>query len=128
VLSRNRESVYSQTQQNIRADKSEAGAFARTKMQLGAPPAEARMALMLGTGKTEAERLESGLKKIQDLQSDKTGAGYAKMYAEHVAESRKNMTDPMTPAEFATSMRSVLAAMSSKPPAPLNQPTGAVLP
>jgi hypothetical protein len=128
VLSRNRESVYSQTQQNIRADKSEAGAFARTKMQLGAPPAEARMAMMLGTGKTEAERLESGLKKIQDLQSDKTGAGYAKMYAEHVAESRKNMTDPMTPAEFATSMRSVLAAMSSKPPAPLNQPTGAVLP
>ena len=126
VLSRNRESVYSQEQQNIRLDKSEAGAFARTKMQLGAPPAEARMALMLGTGKTEAERLESGLKKIQDLQSDKTGATYAKLYADHVAESRKNMTDPMTPAEFATSMRSVLAAMSPKPPAPLNQPAGQV--
>jgi hypothetical protein len=114
VLSRNRETVYSQTQQNIRLDKSEAGAFARTKMQLNAPPAEARMALMLGTGKTEAERLESGLKKIQDLQSDKTGAGYAKMYAEHVAESRKNMSEPMTPAEFATSMRAVLSSMAPK--------------
>lgn len=114
VLSRNRESVYSQEQQNIRLDKSEAGAFARTKMQLGAPPAEARMALMLGTGKTEAERLESGLKKIQDLQSDKTGATYAKLYADHVAESRKNMSEPMTPTEFAASMRGILAAMSPK--------------
>jgi hypothetical protein len=95
-------------------------------LQAKLPPAEARTAMMLGTGKTQAEKLESGLKKVQDLQSDKTGATYAKLYADHVTESKKQMTEPMTPQEFATSMRSILSAMSPRPPAPLNQPTGAV--
>jgi hypothetical protein len=104
----------------------ERGANARTQAQLSAPPAEARMAMMLGTGKTQTERLESGLRKIQDLQSDKTGATYAKLYVDHVNEARKQMTEPMTPQEFATSMRSVMAAMSPRPPAPLNQPAGQV--
>jgi hypothetical protein len=72
------------------------------------------MAMMLGTGKTQAEKLESGLRKVQELQADKTGAGYAKMYAEHVAESRKNLTDPMSPTEFAASMRGILSAMNPK--------------
>jgi hypothetical protein len=96
------------------------------KMRLSVPPPEARMAIMLGTGKTDAERLESGMRKIQDLQSDKTGKVYAEMYAKHIEDSRKNMTEPMAPQEFATNMRAILAAMSQKPPAPLNQPTGAV--
>jgi len=92
----------------------ERGANARKQAELSAPPAEARMAMMLGTGKTEAERLESGLRKVQDLQSDKTGKAYAEMYAKHIEDSRKNMTEPMTPTEFATNMRGVLAAMSPK--------------
>jgi hypothetical protein len=92
----------------------ERGANARTQAQLSAPPAEARMAMMLGTGKTDAERLESGLRKVQDLQSDKTGATYAKLYADHVTESKKQMTEPMTPTEFAASMRGILTAMSPK--------------
>jgi hypothetical protein len=110
----NQRAIFEQGEATNRTLIQERGATARTNAQLSAPPAEARMAMMLGTGKTQAERLESGLKKIQDLQSDKTGAGYAKMYAEHVAESRKNMTEPMTPTEFAASMRGILTAMSPK--------------
>ena len=104
----------------------EAGAASRTNAQLSAPPAEARMAMMLGSGKTASERLESGLRKVQELASDKTGATYAKLYVDHVNEAKKQMTEPMSPQEFATSMRSVMAAMSTKPPAPLNQPAGQV--
>jgi hypothetical protein len=122
----NQRSIFEQGQATDRTLIQERGANARTQAQLSAPPAEARMAIMLGTGKTEAERLESGLRKVQDLQSDKTGATYAKLYADHVTESKKQMTEPMTPQEFATSMRSILSAMSPRPPAPLNQPAGQV--
>jgi hypothetical protein len=113
-LNQNQRTIYEQGEATNRAIIQERGASARNAATLNAPPAEARMAMMLGTGKTQAEKLESGLKKVQDLQSDKTGAVYAKMYAEHVAESRKNMTDPMTPAEFASSMRGILTSMSPK--------------
>jgi hypothetical protein len=122
----NQRSMFEQGAATERTMIQERGANARTQAQLSAPPAEARMAMMLGTGKTQTERLESGLRKIQDLQSDKTGATYAKLYVDHVNEAKKQMTEPMTPQEFATSMRSVMAAMSTRPPAPLNQPAGQV--
>ena len=93
----------------------------RTATQLGLaaleakrPPAEARMAMMLGTGSTDSARLESGLRKIQDLQSDKTGATYAKLYADHVTDARKQGTEPMTPTQFADSMRAILTSMAPK--------------
>jgi hypothetical protein len=92
----------------------EAGAASRTNAQLSAPPAEARMAMMLGSGKTNSERLESGLRKVQELASDKTGATYAKLYAEHVTDARKQMTEPLSPTEFAASMRGILTAMNPK--------------
>jgi hypothetical protein len=123
---KNKSTEFEQGEQTKRTILQERGANARTQAQLSAPPAEARMAMMLGTGKTETERLESGLRKIQDLQSDKTGATYAKLYADHVTDARKQMTEPMTPTEFAASMRGVMAAMSPRPPAPLNQPAGQV--
>jgi hypothetical protein len=110
----NQRSIFEQNEATKRTLIQESGATARTNAQLNAPPADARMAMMLGAGNTPAEKLESGLRKIQDLQSDKTGAGYAKLYAEHVAESRKNLTEPMTPTEFAASMRGILTAMSPK--------------
>jgi hypothetical protein len=77
-------------------------------------PAEARSAMLLGTGKTDAERLESGMRKMQEIASDKTGAVYAKLYAEHVTDARKNMTTPMTPTQFADSMRGILTSMAPK--------------
>ena len=107
-------SVFEQGEQTKRSAFEQGEQTKRTAMQLSAPPAEARMAMMLGTGSTSAEKLESGLKKIQDLQSDKTGKVYAELYAKHVEDSRKNMTEPMTPTEFAASMRGVLTAMSPK--------------
>jgi hypothetical protein len=110
----NQRSIFEQGQATDRTLIQERGANARTQAQLSAPPAEARMAIMLGTGKTEAERLESGLRKVQDLQSDKTGATYAKLYADHVTESKKQMTEPMTPTEFAASMRAILSSMAPK--------------
>ena len=73
------------------------------------PSKEAQTAMMLGTGDTEQARLESGLRKIQDLSADKSGAVYAKMYADHVAESKKAMVEPMSPTEYAASIRSFLS-------------------
>jgi hypothetical protein len=113
-VNQNQRSMFEQGAATERTMIQERGANARTQAQLSAPPAEARMAMMLGTGKTQAERLESGLAKIQALQSDKTGATYAKLYADHVTDARKQMTEPMTPTEFAASMRGVLAAMSPR--------------
>lgn len=107
-------SVFEQAEQTKREIYGQGEQTKRTAMQLAAPPAEARMAMMLGTGKTESERLESGLRKVQDLQSDKTGKVYAELYAKHVEDSRKNLTEPMTPTEFASSMRAVLASMAPK--------------
>ena len=73
------------------------------------PSKEAQMAMMLGTGDTEQARLESGLRKVQDLSADKSGAVYAKMYADHVAEAKKAMVEPMSPTEYAASIRSFLS-------------------
>jgi hypothetical protein len=110
----NQRSMFEQGAATDRTLIQERGANARTQAQLSAPPAEARMAMMLGTGKTDSERLESGLRKVQDLQSDKTGATYAKLYAEHVTDARKQMTEPLSPTEFAASMRGILTAMNPK--------------
>jgi hypothetical protein len=77
-------------------------------------PAEARSAMLLGTGRTDAERLESGMRKVQEIASDKTGATYAKLYAEHVTDARKQMTTPLTPTQFADSMRAILTSMAPK--------------
>ena len=73
------------------------------------PPKEAQTAMMLGTGDTEQARLESGLRKVQEISADKSGAVYAKMYADHVAEAKKTLTEPMSPAEYAASIRSFLS-------------------
>jgi hypothetical protein len=56
----------------------ERGANARAAMPTGAD----RTAMLLGTGKTEAERLESGLKKMQEITSDKSGMAAVKLLAE----------------------------------------------
>jgi hypothetical protein len=89
-------------------------------------PAEARSAMLLGTGRTDAERLESGMRKAQEINADKTGATYARMYVDHLTDARKMGDTPMSPTEFATSVRAISAAMNPKPPAPLNKPAGAV--
>jgi hypothetical protein len=56
--------------------------------------------------------LEAGLTKMQEIQADKTGAAYAKMFTETVAEANKVGAVPPTAAQFAASLRSLAAAMN----------------
>jgi hypothetical protein len=56
----------------------EGGANARAAMPTGAD----RTAMMLGTGTTPAERLESGMKKLQEITADKSGMAAVKVLAD----------------------------------------------
>lgn len=76
----------------------------------GAMPPNIRAAMLLGTGSTEQERLESGLAKLSTLTGEKPELAFAQLYAKHVAEAQKNMTEPMSPTEFARLMRSASTA------------------
>jgi hypothetical protein len=100
-----------QTNRKIAADLKntlirEGGANARAVMPTGAD----RTAMMLGTGKTDAERLESGMKKMQELTADKSGMAAVKLLAEANAklmpgEPRLTMQDLLTSArEYSTLM------------------------
>lgn len=55
---------------------------ARNQARISAPTGEMRTAMLLGTGKTDAERIESGMKKMQEITSDKSGMAAVKLLAE----------------------------------------------
>jgi ATP-dependent exoDNAse (exonuclease V) alpha subunit len=74
----------------------------------GMPGDQQRMLTTLG-GKGG---LEAGLAKMQELQADKTGATYAKLFTETRAEALKNGVTPPTAAEFAASLKQLAAAMN----------------
>jgi len=84
----------------------ERGANARATMPTGAD----RTAMLLGTGKTDAERLESGLKKMQEITADKSGMAAVKLLAETNAklapgEPKVTMSDLLSGArEFSALM------------------------
>ena len=80
------------------------------RISAGAMPPNIRAAMMLGTGKTDQERLESGMAKLNALSGEKPELAFAQLYAKHVAEAQKNMTEPMSPTEFARLMRSASTA------------------
>lgn len=91
----------------------------------GMPGDQQRMLTMLG-GKGG---LEAGLAKMQEIQADKTGAAYAKMFTEARADAIKNGAEPPTAVAFAASLRSLAAALNpGKVPALSDTPTGAVRP
>ena len=75
-------------------------------------PAEMRGAMMLGTGSTDAERLRSGLSALTELKDRMTDTKVAELYAKHVADAKKEVppATPMTPLEFARSIRSAVSA------------------
>ena len=56
--------------------------------------------------------LEAGLTKMQEIQADKTGAAYAKLFTETRAEAIKNGATPPTAVEFAASLRQLAAALN----------------
>ena len=71
------------TDKTIKAERDnvlirERGANARAAMPTGAD----RTAMMLGTGKTDAERLESGMIRLQQITADKSGMAAVKVLAD----------------------------------------------
>jgi hypothetical protein len=71
------------TDKTIKAEREnvltrERGANARAAMPTGAD----RTAMMLGTGKTDAERLESGMVRLQQITADKSGMAAVKVLAD----------------------------------------------
>jgi hypothetical protein len=75
-------------------------------------PSELRGAMMLGTGSTDAERLRSGLAALVESKDRMTESKLAELYAKHVADAKKEVppATPMTPLEFARSIRSAVSA------------------
>ena len=69
--------------------------------------------------------LEAGLTKMQEIQADKTGAAYAKLFTETVAEANKTGATPPTATQFAASLRQLAAAMNPGKVPPAVDATGA---
>jgi hypothetical protein len=84
-----------QSRENIAAMQ-ERGANARA----GALPAEARTAMLLGTGTTDAERFASGMARYKELTGDKQGTQLLKLFLEENGRREKNMEKPLTLDQF----------------------------
>jgi hypothetical protein len=95
---------------NARAASSEARADARALM----PTGEARTAMMLGTGNTQAERLKSGMMVLQELSTDKSGAKTVEMLAKINSDRAKNGEAPISMADLVNSAREYSALMYPK--------------
>jgi hypothetical protein len=92
-------SVYEQTSQNARSLL---------------PTGDARTAIMLGSGKTDAERLKSGMMVLQELSTDKSGAKTVEMLAKINADRSKNGEAPISMADLVNSAREYSALMYPK--------------
>jgi hypothetical protein len=101
------------SQEGISA-RSNATQLGLAALQAKMPPAEARTAMMLGTGKTDAERLESGLKKMQEVTSDKTGMAAVKLLTETNAKRETAMLPPLTMDELLRSAKEYQTLMYPK--------------
>lgn len=107
LLMQNQRTLYEQAEQTK-----------RTGMQIAAqreiaalPSGEMRAALMLGTGNTQREQLESGLRKMAEISQDKSGAAFAKLYATHLDESNKQGVTPMSADAYANQLQKFVTAM-----------------
>jgi hypothetical protein len=118
---------------NLKTDKTLAAEATRTDKQIksaediaamqergqaaraGMLPGEARAAMLLGTGSTEAERLTSGIPKYKELTGDKQGTQLLKLFLEENGRREKNMEKPLTLDQF----RRTSAAFYA-PPAPVD--------
>jgi hypothetical protein len=95
---------------NARAAMGENRADARALM----PTGDARTALMLGSGNTQAERLESGMKKLQEITADKSGMAAVKLLAETNAKLQAAGQPPITMADLLGGAREFSALMYPK--------------
>jgi hypothetical protein len=92
------------------ASMQERGANARAAL----PSGEMRTAMMLGTGATDAAKLESGMKKLQEITADKSGMAAVKLLAETNAGRAKNGEPPITMQDLLGSAREYSALMYPK--------------
>jgi hypothetical protein len=88
---------------------SQAALDRQNRIQVASMPGDQQRMLTALGGKGG---LEAGLAKMQEIQTDKTGAAYAKLFTETVAEANKAGTTPPTAAQFAASLRQLSAAMN----------------
>ena len=95
----NARSIYEQSSQN-----------ARTLL----PTGDARTAMILGSGKTDAERLKSGMMVLQELSTDKSGAKTVEMLAKINSDRAKNGEAPISMADLVNSAREYSALMYPK--------------
>jgi len=95
---------------NARAAMGENRADARAQM----PTGDARTALMLGSGNTQAERLRSGMGVLQELMSDKSGAKTVETLAKINSDRAKNGEPPISMTDLVNSAREYSALMYPK--------------
>jgi hypothetical protein len=99
----------------------ERGANARALL----PTGDARTAIMLGSGRTEAERLKSGMGVLQELTADKTGMAAFKILGEINAKHANDpMFKPLTLADLTAFLRDYQLNMQAGPKNVSNKPTG----
>jgi len=95
---------------NTREAYSQNRADARALM----PTGDARTAMMLGTGNTQAERLKSGMMVLQELSTDKSGAKTVETLAKINSDRAKNGEAPISMADLVNSAREYSALMYPK--------------
>ena len=91
----------------------------------GMPPDSVRAAMMLGTGATDQARLESGMRKAQEISDSDNSKTIIQEYTKHVADARKAIPPetPMTAEAFVEQTRILINAMKNKS-APAGGKTG----
>jgi len=99
-----------QYSQNARFNVEQANLNARAQMLTG----DGRTAMMLGSGKTDAERLESGMKKLQEITADKSGMAAVKLLAETNVKLQAAGQPPVTMADLLGGAREFSALMYPK--------------
>jgi hypothetical protein len=77
-------------------------------------PGEIRAAMLLGTGKTDAERLSSGLPVLMELKDHMTDSKLAELYNKHISDAKRDVTEPLTPEAFAKVIKGVVGAYKPK--------------
>jgi hypothetical protein len=107
-LADNRKSVYEQGEATKRTAMTVAAQKEATAATL--LPGEARVAMILGTGKTEAERLQSGLSELNSIKDRLTESKLAELYVKHKKEAEERMLPVMSPTEFAKVIRAAVSA------------------
>ncbi len=120
----NREQALKQVDNQIKIGISQieqGGANARTSAQIASqerlaamPTGADRTAMLLGKGDTDAAKLESGMKKLQEITADRSGMAAVKLLAETNAKLQAAGQPPVTMADLLSSAKEYSALMYPK--------------